>query len=158
MRCFQRIKTQHSVFSLELKKLFPFSSLEQRRADLPTADLSSRCRIPRCFCMQTTCTVATILWAGLLVYPRAHWWKQPYQFSLLCVDGVAELQQRLELVVLGEGDNFHDRAKLTEDLSEERRRERGIHGHASTPSKVIAVFARRESQRRFGFRQLQKQI
>lgn len=45
---------------------------------------------------------------------------QAHQFSLLCVDGVAELEQRLELVVLGESDNFHDRPKLTEDLSEDQ--------------------------------------
>lgn len=153
---FPTYKTQYSVFSLELKTLFSFSSLKQRRADLLTADLSSGSRIPSCFCMQTTCTVVTILWAGSLVYPLAQRWKQPYQFSLLCVDGVAELQQRLELVVLGEGDNFHDRAKLTEDLSEDRRRERWIHSHASTRSKVIAVFAYRESQRRFSFRQFLK--
>lgn len=44
---------------------------------------------------------------------------------MLCVDGVAELEQRLELVVLGEGDNFHDCPKLTEDLSEDDGGKRG---------------------------------
>lgn len=41
-----------------------------------------------------------------------------YQFSLLCVDRVAELQQSLKLVVLGEGDYLHHCPKFTEDLQE----------------------------------------
>lgn len=41
-----------------------------------------------------------------------------YQFSLLCVDGVAELQKSLKLVVLGEGYNLHYSPELTEDLEE----------------------------------------
>lgn len=41
-----------------------------------------------------------------------------YQFSLLCIDGVTELQQSLKLVVLGEGYNLHHRPEFTEDLAE----------------------------------------
>lgn len=41
-----------------------------------------------------------------------------YQFSLLCIDGVAELQKSLKLVVFGEGYNLHHGPKLTEDLEE----------------------------------------
>lgn len=42
----------------------------------------------------------------------------PYQLSLLCIDGVTELQQSLELVVLGEGYDLHHGPKFTEDLEE----------------------------------------
>lgn len=64
---------------------------------------------------------------------------KPHQFSLLRVDGVTELEQRLELVVLGEGDNFHDCPKLTEDLSEDQsgkhrlRSSEEVMGHFYTP-------------------------
>lgn len=40
-----------------------------------------------------------------------------YQFGLLCVDGIAELQQSLELIVLCECDYLHDCTKLGENLS-----------------------------------------
>lgn len=39
-----------------------------------------------------------------------------HRLGVLSVDGVAELQQSLELVVPGEGDDLQDGAKLTEDL------------------------------------------
>ena len=39
-----------------------------------------------------------------------------YQLGLLGVDRVAELQQSLELVVLGEGDDLHHCPELAEDL------------------------------------------
>lgn len=58
--------------------------------------------------------------------------KQAHQFSLLCVDGVTELEQRLELVVLGEGDNFHDCPKLTEDLSEDQSGKTSIESRITT--------------------------
>lgn len=39
-----------------------------------------------------------------------------HRLGVLSVDGVAELQQSLELVVPGEGDDLQDGAELTEDL------------------------------------------
>ena len=45
-----------------------------------------------------------------------------HQFGLLGIDGVAELEQGLELVVLGERNDLHDGAKLREDLGEVKRR------------------------------------
>lgn len=48
-----------------------------------------------------------------------------YQLGLLRIDRVTELQQSLELVVLGESDYLHDGAKLGEDLHTPRnQRER----------------------------------
>lgn len=41
---------------------------------------------------------------------------QTNQFSLLGVDGITELQKCLKLVVLGEGNDLHDRPKLAEYL------------------------------------------
>lgn len=40
-----------------------------------------------------------------------------YQFGLLCVDRITELQQSLELIVLCECDYLHDCTKLGENLS-----------------------------------------
>lgn len=39
-----------------------------------------------------------------------------YQFSLLSIDRVAELQKSLKLVVLSEGYNLHNSPKLAENL------------------------------------------
>ena len=44
-----------------------------------------------------------------------------YQFGLLCISRIAELQKGLELIVLGECDYLHDCAKLRENLSKKRR-------------------------------------
>lgn len=44
-----------------------------------------------------------------------------YQFGLLCVDGIAELQQSLELIVLCECDYLHDCTKLGENLSKKNK-------------------------------------
>lgn len=40
-----------------------------------------------------------------------------YQFGMLCVAGITELQQSLELIVLCECDYLHHCAKLGENLS-----------------------------------------
>lgn len=42
---------------------------------------------------------------------------ETHSLGVLGVDGVAELDQSLELVVPGEGDDLEDGAELTEDLS-----------------------------------------
>ena len=39
-----------------------------------------------------------------------------YQFGLLCIDRIAELQKGLKLIVLGKCDYLHDCAKLGENL------------------------------------------
>lgn len=43
-------------------------------------------------------------------------WRGGYQFGLLRIDGIAELQKSLELIVLSERDDLHDRAKFGENL------------------------------------------
>lgn len=43
-----------------------------------------------------------------------------HQFGLLCIYRLAELQQRLELIIFGECDNLHHCPKLGEDLKEKR--------------------------------------
>lgn len=44
-----------------------------------------------------------------------------YQFGLLCIDRIAELQKGLELIVLGKCDYLHDCAKLGENLETKQR-------------------------------------
>lgn len=55
---------------------------------------------------------------------------RPHQFSLLCINGVAELQQSLKLVVLGERYDLHHGPKLTEDLEGRKQ------GHHEDMSKL----------------------
>lgn len=47
-------------------------------------------------------------------------WEQTHPFSLLRIGWIVELQQGLKLIVLGECDDFHDGAKLWEDLLTEK--------------------------------------
>ena len=42
--------------------------------------------------------------------------EQSYQFGVLCSHAISVLDQGLELVVLGEGDDLQNGAKLGEDL------------------------------------------
>lgn len=51
---------------------------------------------------------------------RVH--KVRYQFGLLCIDGITELQKSLELIVLGESDYLHYCAELGENLSPKTNR------------------------------------
>lgn len=44
-----------------------------------------------------------------------------YQFSLLSIDGVTELQESLKLVVLSEGYNLHHGPKLTKNLKKNKK-------------------------------------
>lgn len=43
-------------------------------------------------------------------------WAEPHQLGLLGIDRVTELQESLELIVLGEGDDLHDCSELGENL------------------------------------------
>lgn len=43
-----------------------------------------------------------------------------YQFGMLCVAGIAELQQSLELIVLCECDYLHHCTELGENLSKKK--------------------------------------
>lgn len=63
-----------------------------------------------------------------------------YQFGLLCVDGIAELQQSLELIVLCECDYLHDCTKLGENLSK----------HKQTNKQTKSFKVQRFKQRRDG--------
>lgn len=62
-----------------------------------------------------------------------------HQFSLLCIDGVTELQKSLELVVLGEGYNLHYGPKLTEDLRRGKEKKEKNNKHHKTMSSKLKL-------------------